>query len=454
MKDFVRGQKSKLSDIATSQQLIIALSCINSANAALDVSCFGLDANDKLSDDRYLIFYNQKSSPCGSISAIGQEGDYIERFNIDLSKLPLYIKKLVFVMTIDGSAVMSQIKSGRLSIIESGIEMAKFQFEGADFASEKALIIAELYFKDFWRFTAVGQGFNGGLSALLSHFGGTETSTPPQPQKESASGTQMESKRVSLEKKIAEKAPQLVSLVKTAQVSLQKHNLTQHTAKVALCLDISASMSALYSSGKMQTLAERVLALGCNFDDDGSIDMFLFGEQPHAVGQFGIDNFNGFIKQLLRNYPLEGGTYYGRVMKVIRNFYFPDARGDKRTSAVIAEKPVYVMFVTDGATADQSATEEQLRWSSYEPIFWQFMAIGKSKKDVKKTGIKGWFQSVSASDFAFLENLDTLSGRYVDNANFFSVEDPQHISDNELYDLLMAEYPAWLKLAKEKRLLY
>ncbi|MBF0538303.1 MAG: VWA domain-containing protein [Nitrospirae bacterium] len=454
MKDFVRGQKSRLSDITASQRVVVGLICSCNINIVFDVSCFGLDDHDKLSDDRYLIFYNQKASPCGSISSIGQGGDYIERFSIDLSKIPPFIKKLVFVLTIDGSATMSQISGGRLSILDSDNEVARFQFSGADFASEKALIAGELYLKDVWRFAAVGQGFNGGLSALLTHFGATETTAPPQPQTENITRSGSESKRVSLEKKISEKAPQLVSLVKSARVSLQKHNLTNHTAKVALCLDISGSMSALYNSGKMQTLAERVLALGCNFDDDGSIDMFLFGAAAHSVGEFGIENFNGFISQLIKKYPLEGSTYYGKVMRVIRDFYFPDGKSEKRSSPVIAKMPVYVMFVTDGATFDKDVTENQLRWSSYEPIFWQFMAIGKSKKDATKKGIKGWFQNTSGSDFAFLENLDTLGGRYVDNANFFSVEDPQHISDNELYDLLMTEYPAWLKLAREKKLLF
>jgi hypothetical protein len=46
---------------------------------------------------------------------------------------------------------------------------------GADFASEKAVIPGELDRKDgHWRFGAVGQGFDGGLSALLKHFGGVE----------------------------------------------------------------------------------------------------------------------------------------------------------------------------------------------------------------------------------------------------------------------------------------
>ena len=60
--------------------------------------------------------------------------------------------------------------------------MASYQFSGADFSAEKAIIISEIYLKTVWRVAAVGQGFNGGLSALLKHFGGEETTSTPVPE--------------------------------------------------------------------------------------------------------------------------------------------------------------------------------------------------------------------------------------------------------------------------------
>ncbi|MES2258218.1 MAG: VWA domain-containing protein [Pseudomonadota bacterium] len=106
------------------------------------------------------------------------------------------------------------------------------------------------------------------------------------------------------------------------------------------------------------------------------------------------------------------------------------------------------MFVTDGSTSDQPLTEKQLRWASREPIFWQFMGIGKGRKSKSKR-----LALFADSDFPFLEKLDELDGRYVDNANYFSVASPDEHSDTALYDLLMAEYPAWLKLARQNGLL-
>ena len=48
----------------------------------------------------------------------------------------------------------------------------------------------------------------------------------------------------------------------------------------------------------------------------------------------------------------------------------------------------------------------------------------------------------------FRSQLDTLTGRVVDNANFFPIADITTITDEELYGKLLNEFPLWLKEAK------
>ncbi len=187
MPDLVRGQKIKLSDVCKATCLQVELSVDAPVGIIADISCFGLDIQDKLSDDRYFIFYNQKSSPCRSIESLGSKNGDHEQFQIDLSRLPSAVRKLVFVVTIDGDGVMSQIHKGYLRLLEQSQEAARFSFSGSDFREEKAIIAGEIYFKDVWRLSAVGQGFNGGLSALLKHFGGEEiNSSPDSPSSDSS----------------------------------------------------------------------------------------------------------------------------------------------------------------------------------------------------------------------------------------------------------------------------
>lgn len=448
-RQFTRGQKSRLSDLTAETSLRVGLAVDAPGESEIDVSCFGLDGAGRLSDDRYFIFYNQPSSPEGAIRKTGGRDGDREAFDIDLSRVPDNIHRLVFTITIDGAGTMRQVRSGHLRVVAGG-ELLRFPFTGADFGDEKALMVGELYRKDGWRFAAVGQGFDGGLAALLKHFGGEvadEAPAPPPPSPPPASPPG----RLSLDKKIEEKAPQLVSLAKKAQITLEKKGLGGHRAKVALVLDISASMSSLYRSGKIQRLAEKVLALSTRIDDDGSIDVFLFGKDAHDIGEMTLDNFRDFVQGALRTRPLEGGTYYGKAMKLVREHYFPSIGSRDLSAPAPGPLPIYVMFLTDGQTFDEKVTEQQLRASAFQPIFWQFMGIGKSKKDVRRRG-GGFFARLAASDFSFLEKLDDLPGRYVDNADFFSVEDPEAVSDDELYDLLMTEYPKWAAEAPAKGL--
>lgn len=169
----VKGQKIKLSELSDSVQWEVQIQLAATTKAFdIDVSCFGLDAAGQCSDDRYLVFYNQQRSPCGGVVQIGADGPISERFRLDLSQLPEAIQRLMFTITIDGDGTMSQLQQGAVQLVAADQTRAQYAFTGGDFCQEKAIMVVEIYRKSgFWRVGAVGQGFNGGLSALLEHFG-------------------------------------------------------------------------------------------------------------------------------------------------------------------------------------------------------------------------------------------------------------------------------------------
>lgn len=443
MKQLKRGERLPLADHAPSGVLQAGLSA---HGLALDFACFALDAGGKLVDERYMTFFNQPLSPCGGVRSAAAGADK-DGFVFELGRLPAGVERVVITASVDGGGTMSQLQSGHLRLASQDGEFARFDFTGRDFAAEQALMLGELYRKDGgWRFMAVGQGFNGGLAALVRHFGGDVAADAPAQAADPA--PVRPAPAVSLEKRVEQAAPQLVNLVKSAGVSLAKVGLAQHRARVCLVLDISGSMSTLYRKGLVQRFAERILALGCRFDDDGEIDVFLFGRNVHRGAPMGLDNWSGYVARMIERHPLEGDTRYGAAMEAVRRHYFPDAGGGARSQPYQAALPVYVMFVTDGTTSDKPLTERQLRWASREPIFWQFMGIGKGKKS-KAKALAGF----ADSDFPFLEKLDELDGRLIDNADFFAVASPDEHSDDQLYDLLMTEYPGWVKQAAQHGLL-
>ncbi|MET9876700.1 TerD family protein [Actinacidiphila glaucinigra] len=183
-REFQRGHKAKISDLTAGTDLYIGVQ-ISGPGLGFDISCFGLDAGEQLSDDRYFIFYNQPKSPEEAIQQLGTQAGDTESFRVTLDRIPPQIQKLSFTATIDGAGQMSQIGPGYVRIVAGGEEVARYAFTGAEFSTERAVMLADFYLKDVWRFAAVGQGFDGGLDALLKNFGGEvaeeQQAAPEQP---------------------------------------------------------------------------------------------------------------------------------------------------------------------------------------------------------------------------------------------------------------------------------
>ncbi|MFJ4484329.1 TerD family protein [Streptomyces longwoodensis] len=193
-REFQRGHKARISDLTAGTDLYVGVQ-ISAPGLSFDISCFGLDADERLSDDRYFIFFNQPKSPEESVQLLGAQAGDTESFRVTLDRIPPQIRKLSFTATVDGAGQMSQIGPGYLRIVAGGEEVARYSFDGSEFTTERAVMLGDFYLKDVWRFAAVGQGFDGGLEALLKNFGGEvlEEEAPaapqqPQPQQPAAGG--------------------------------------------------------------------------------------------------------------------------------------------------------------------------------------------------------------------------------------------------------------------------
>lgn len=169
MLNLITGQKAKFTDAAIAQQFTLVVELTTSM--ATDVACFGLNAEQQLANDDYMTFYNQPKTPCGTVS--WQADNQQQRFNIDLTKLPSSIDYLVLTATIDGQATMRELGASTVKLEQAGQVLASYTFDGSGFDNQRAVMLLQVYRKSgIWRINAIGQGFNGGLSALVTHFGG------------------------------------------------------------------------------------------------------------------------------------------------------------------------------------------------------------------------------------------------------------------------------------------
>ncbi|MGW0313057.1 vWA domain-containing protein [Streptomyces flavidovirens] len=225
---------------------------------------------------------------------------------------------------------------------------------------------------------------------------------------------------------VEETAPALVSLYKSAGASVQKHGLSGQRAAVYLVLDYSGSMRPYYQDGSVQALADRVLGLSAHLDDDGSVPLVFFSTDVDAITDIALDNHQGRIDKIVAGLGHMGKTSYHLAMDAVIDHYL-----DSRSTT-----PALVVFQTDGGPINKLAAERYVCKAAKLPLFWQFVGFGNTR----------------STQFDFLRKLDELAvpaRRVVDNAGYFHAGlDPRQVSDGELYDQLVREYPAWLAAAR------
>jgi hypothetical protein len=207
------------------------------------------------------------------------------------------------------------------------------------------------------------------------------------------------------------------------KICLEKKPLNDLVARVVLAVDYSGSMDCMYENGEVQEVIERIFPIALKFDDDGEMGVWKFSNDCKQLKDISINNYKGYVeKEFTGNM---GGTNYSPVISDIR---------EKCIKRKPLDIPTYVIFITDGDCFDKAKTEALMYDISSDNIFWQFVGIGNSS-------------------FGFLEKLDDMEGRFLDNADFFSVKDINEMSDENLYSKLLNEFPKWIEQAREKNII-
>ena len=430
MIHLVRGQKIKLPDLTDINQLFILQVRIDSP-LGIDVASFGLDAQYRLSDERYMTFYNQPTTPCHAVQINNIQPTGAD-FQLQLAKLDSSIQYLVLSLAIDGDGTMSQLNQCVATLINhQGEQLAELRLDGSQFNQERALMLIELYKKEgVWRLAAVAQGFNEGLDAMIRHFGGevaedvksVTESVVPMPGALPLSNIDLK-KKVALEKAEQTGNASIIDLTKKSFIELEKKKLIGLNARVALVLDASGSMDGQYKRGDVQKVVNRLMPLAINFDNDGSFECWAFAEKTTQLDDVTITNVNDFIntsKQGWRHWRV--GARYNEEIPAIEAVI-------KYYSQFKDNLPVYVLFISDGGVGSIRKMQSLLTNAATLPMFWQFVGIG-------------------GRNYGALEKLDDMPGRVVDNCNFFAIDKITSIEDEKLYELLLEEFPDWLNAAR------
>jgi stress response protein SCP2 len=369
----------------------------------VDVTALVVNADGKVSGDSDMVFFNQPTAP-----GVRLEGRTLV---LDLAGLRGGADKVVVAASPESEGATFAGQSVRLTVEHGG---DRVEFRPAQLGSQTVVVLAEVYQRGgSWKVRAVGQGYDNGLAGLATDFGVTVDDEPqPEPAAPKVSFTKGEDKLPVEMRKNLNLRKEKVALV------LTKHRMTGLQARVVVVLDVSGSTSSLYRKGVFSRAVERVAPVAAQVDDGAEMQAWAMGGRAKRLEDITI----GELPQWLQKYTAKrytGAEGWNNEKAAVEDVA-------RYVAAEPLDIPTLVLFFHDGGVTDNRGTEKALRAVEREPIFWQFIGIGRS-------------------NYGILEKLDTLDGRQYDNTGFFALDDLDAVDDAELYDRILQEFPSWMR---------
>jgi tellurium resistance protein TerD len=152
------------------------------ADFDLDASALMVGTSGKILSDAHFIFFNNLTSPDGSVEHTGDnltgegEGDD-EQIKVHLAGVPAEVDKIVVTVSIYDAdkrgQSFGQVRNAYIRVINQagGVEITRYDLS-EDASNETAMIFGELYRNGAdWKFRAVGQGYSTGLGGIARDFG-------------------------------------------------------------------------------------------------------------------------------------------------------------------------------------------------------------------------------------------------------------------------------------------
>lgn len=411
-----RGQNVSLPSGAT--RLTIDIS-----GASADILAFQLDTSRKVRSDADFVFFNQPRSPEGAVTLDGPA-----RLSVHLPSVPADVSRIAIAVAADtalsSTGLVTTIRTDDGAVVTAHAE---------GLTTEQAAILVEVYRREgAWKVRSESAGWTAGFAALVRELGVTvdeEPATAPAP----APTIRM----VKGEEKLSLEKRQTLNLRKEAvhKVLLTK-GAAGATARVIMVIDKTGSMSSLYRRGTVRRAVERMVPVATQLDSDGDLEAYLYAKSyvklPNvtvATADLWIDTFVHLSGT--HGAPITTPIDYKRIGAVNEELPIMQAILDDLPD----RQPVLVLFFTDGGFYSKIPLIRNLiSGAATRPVFWQFIGLGKN-------------------NFGVLTELDTLAGRVVDNAGFFQIDDLDRISDADLYDRLLGEFPDWLRAARSQRII-
>ena len=374
----------------------------------VDLTALVVSADGKVAGDADMVFFNQPTAP-----GLRLDGS---RLDLDLAGLRPGADRVVLVASPrrEGGSFAGL---GTTLTLECGA--ASVEVTPTRLREETVAVLAEVYRRGgAWKVRAVGQGYADGLAGLATDFGVDVDDDAPTPPAQTGPATPATSSTKGEEQLPPQMRSALNLRKQQVAVVLTKHRASGLRCRVVLVLDVSGSTGSLYRKGVFARAVERVAPVAAQVDDGAEMQAWAMGAEARRLDDITIATLPDWIEEYARKRFTGAGGWNNEAATI------EDVARWVRENPL--DVPTLVLFFHDGGVTDDRGTERAVRAVAGDPVFWQFIGLGRS-------------------NYGILQRLDTLTGRPHDNTGFFALDDIDQVPDAELYERLLAEFPSWMR---------
>lgn len=205
---------------------------------------------------------------------------------------------------------------------------------------------------------------------------------------------------------------------------LAKHGINEpFVDRFKVVVDVSGSMEDLFSCGYVQTLTERALAMAHRVlkNDQATVGTIGFGTEAVDTGDITAARYAQAAMDITNKYRHERNTDYAPALEL--------AVGKGKFSDVI-----YILMVTDGRNnGSEQRFKAVVNSIKHKRVFVQAMGLGED------------YVSGSSYKAGGLYSQLVKAEKDCDYFGFFGVADPTAITDEYLFDSMIAKFASWAK---------
>jgi vWA found in TerF C terminus len=235
-----------------------------------------------------------------------------------------------------------------------------------------------------------------------------------------------------------------------------EYGLTDRSTRYVLVIDRAVLRSNVLMA-QCKTILSYMIALSAHTQAQGAVEWIDIGKDLHVGGSCTWDNLDQKIQEagerVQQSSSDDALRFYGQMMEGVRRHLYPQNNGRDTKVSCQKAQPTLVCCLLAGDANDAVMADWQLRWASYEPLFWQMLALLPDTTVPWRTSQSLMRQGGLGGSWKWLDRLPHAQDRLLVNADYAALGASGRCDVELFYRAILGGYSVWFKEARLREMI-